>query len=258
MLIDWFTVVAQAVNFLILVWLMRRFLYTPILNAIDAREKLIEKKVSGAASKMTDATAQLADYKDKNEKFEEQRKDLLQKATDEAKTERQRLVEAARQEGDDLRNKQHKALADEQVQLSAAVSLRAKAEVFSIARKALADLSSSSLENSMIDVFGQRLRALDPAAKETLKAAFTSDGEKPVVRTTFELAEPEKVLVRQLVAETFGTENSLQFETSPSLVSGIELTANGEKIAWSIQEYLRALDDSVSELLTKPAVPAKT
>ena len=35
MLIDWFTVFAQAVNFLILVWLLKRFLYKPILHAID-------------------------------------------------------------------------------------------------------------------------------------------------------------------------------------------------------------------------------
>ena len=43
MLIDWFTVAAQALNFLILVWLMKRFLYKPILHAIDAREERIAK-----------------------------------------------------------------------------------------------------------------------------------------------------------------------------------------------------------------------
>ena len=37
MLIDWFTVGAQALNFIILVWLLKRFLYKPILDAIDAR-----------------------------------------------------------------------------------------------------------------------------------------------------------------------------------------------------------------------------
>jgi F-type H+-transporting ATPase subunit b len=41
MLIDWFTVAAQIVNFLILVWLLKHFLYKPILDAIDAREKRI-------------------------------------------------------------------------------------------------------------------------------------------------------------------------------------------------------------------------
>ena len=41
MLIDGFTVGAQVLNFLILVWLMKRFLYQPILDAIDAREQRI-------------------------------------------------------------------------------------------------------------------------------------------------------------------------------------------------------------------------
>ena len=51
MLIDWFTVGAQALNFLILVWLMKHFLYKPILNAIDAREKLIATELADAAAK---------------------------------------------------------------------------------------------------------------------------------------------------------------------------------------------------------------
>ena len=51
MLIDWFTVGAQAVNFLILVWLLRQFLYKPILNAIDAREKRIASELADANAK---------------------------------------------------------------------------------------------------------------------------------------------------------------------------------------------------------------
>ncbi len=53
MLIDWFTVGAQLLNFLILVWLMKRFLYKPVLDAIDAREKLIATELADAAAKKT-------------------------------------------------------------------------------------------------------------------------------------------------------------------------------------------------------------
>ena len=51
MLIDWFTVGAQAVNFIILVWLLKRFLYKPILNAIDAREKRIATELAAAGAR---------------------------------------------------------------------------------------------------------------------------------------------------------------------------------------------------------------
>ncbi|MFQ3186924.1 MAG: F-type H+-transporting ATPase subunit b, partial [Marinomonas primoryensis] len=51
MLIDWFTVIAQLINFLVLVWLLKRFLYRPILNAIDAREKRIADELADADEK---------------------------------------------------------------------------------------------------------------------------------------------------------------------------------------------------------------
>lgn len=41
MLFDWFTVLAQIANFLILMWLLKRFSYKPVLDTIDAREKRI-------------------------------------------------------------------------------------------------------------------------------------------------------------------------------------------------------------------------
>ena len=55
MLIDWFTVGAQALNFIILVWLLKRFLYKPILNAVDAREQRIAAELADADAKRAEA-----------------------------------------------------------------------------------------------------------------------------------------------------------------------------------------------------------
>src|SRR3990172_6125549 len=102
MLIDWFTVGAQVLNFLVLVWLMRRFLYRPILNAIDAREKRIAKELADAAAKQAEARDEREEFQSKNEEFDRQRAALLAKATDEANTERQRLLDEARKAADAL------------------------------------------------------------------------------------------------------------------------------------------------------------
>src|ERR1700735_4485553 len=110
MLIDWFTVGAQALNFLILVWLLKRFLYKPILNAVDAREKLIATELSEARAKMTEAQKERDDFQHKNEVFDQQRAALFDKATDEAKTERQRLIDEARKAADALSAKRQEAL----------------------------------------------------------------------------------------------------------------------------------------------------
>ncbi|MGB5096847.1 MAG: hypothetical protein WBN82_02930, partial [Porticoccaceae bacterium] len=97
MLIDWFTVGAQVVNFLILVWLLKRFLYRPILDAIDAREKRIASELADAAAGMAEAVATRDDFDRKSEAFEQQRATLLKQATDAAKAERHRLMDEARQ-----------------------------------------------------------------------------------------------------------------------------------------------------------------
>ena len=80
MLIDWFTVGAQALNFLILVWLMKRFLYKPILHAIDAREKRIATELADADAKKAEAQKERDEFQHKNEEFDQQRAALLSKA----------------------------------------------------------------------------------------------------------------------------------------------------------------------------------
>jgi len=96
MLIDWFTVGAQALNFIILVWLLKRFLYQPILNAVDAREKKIAAELADADSKKAEAQQERDEFQRKNEEFEQHRAALFAKATEEAKAEGQRLREEAR------------------------------------------------------------------------------------------------------------------------------------------------------------------
>src|SRR5476651_363481 len=135
MLIDWFTVGAQVLNFLILVWLMRRFLYRPILQAIDAREKRIAAELADADAKRAEAKKDRDEFQHKNEEFDRQRAALLAKATDEAKTERQRLLEEARKAADALSAKRAEALKNDAKNLGEAVARRTQEEVFAIARK---------------------------------------------------------------------------------------------------------------------------
>ena len=137
MLIDWFTVAAQVVNFLILVWLLKRFLYRPILDAIDAREKRIAAELADADAKKAEARKERDEFQHKNEAFEQQRAALLSQATEEAKAERQRLLDEARQAADALSAKRMQTLSNDTHNLNQAIRRRTQQEVFAIARKAL-------------------------------------------------------------------------------------------------------------------------
>src|SRR5664279_1334761 len=192
MLIDWFTVGAQALNFLILVWLMRHFPYKPILNAIDAREKKIAAELADAAAKKAEAQKDRDEFQHKNEEFDQQRATLLSKATDDANAERQRLLDEARRAADALSAERQDALRNDAHHLNQAIIRRTQHEVFAIARKALADLATTSLEERLGDVFTRRLREMDGKAKESLAKALKTAAVPAVVRSAFDLPAKQR------------------------------------------------------------------
>jgi len=255
MLINWFTVGAQALNFLILVWLMRRFLYKPILGAIAAREKRIATELADADAKKAEAGKERDEFQQKNEEFDQQRAALLGKATDEANAERQRLLEEARQAADTLSAKRQETLRNDAHNLNQAIRRRTRQEVLAIARKALTDLATTSLEERMGEVFTRRLREMDGEAKERLAEALKTASEPALVRSAFDLGAEQRAAIQKALNETFSAEIRVRFQAAPDVISGIELTANGHKVAWSIAEYLASLEKGVDELLKEKERP---
>jgi F-type H+-transporting ATPase subunit b len=255
MLIDWFTVAAQALNFLILVWLLKHFLYQPILDAIDAREKRIAAELADADAKKAEAKKERDAFQHKNDEFDQQRTALLSQATVEAKAERQRLINEARSEADALSTKRQDALKREQQSLNDEITRRTREEVFAIARKTLSDLAGTSLEERMSELFSRRLRKLNDDAKEDLAEALNTASAPALVRSAFDLPAEQRAAIQNALNETFSDEIQVRFETAPDVISGIELTANGRKVAWSIADYLASLEKSVGELLMEPSKP---
>ncbi len=255
MLINWFTVIAQAINFLILVWLLQRFLYKPLLHAIDEREKGIATQLAQAEAKVAEAQKERDDFQHKNEAFDQERAALLKKATDDSGSERQRLLGEAKKDADALRAKRHEALRTEQRNLSQDIVRWTQTEVFAITRKTLADLAAASLEERIGEVLVDRVRALSGAAKEQLANAFKASDHTVSVHSAFDLPPAQRSAIESAVKETFAPDAHVQFETAPELVSGIEVSTNGQKIAWSIADYMSTLEKSAGELLHQDAKP---
>lgn len=252
MLIDWFTISAQVVNFIILVWLMKRFLYKPVLKAIDAREERIAAELADADATRAEAQRERAEFQQKNEQFDQERAALFGQVSEEAKAERQRLLGEAREAADEMTAKRLETLRSEAQDLSHTIGRRTRDEVFAVSRMALKDLAGASLEERMSEAFTQRLRALDSQGRAQLEAALRTASEPAVVRSAFELPMEQRADIKRALKEVFSADIALRFETAPGLIGGIELSTNGQKVAWSIDDYLGSLEKSVGELLEKP------
>ncbi len=239
MLFDWFTMGAQVLNFVVLVWLMKHFLYQPILRAIAAREKLVADQLANATAAKTEAQKEKNLFSKKNQDYDAQSATLLTQAQTSAKVEAQKLLEAAKKSASDWSSKQHVAFLNEEKNLHEAVSQRAQTEIFSIARKTLADLAGVDVERRMVDVFIQRLREV--SGKE-------SKGPT-IVRSAFNLLSDQRAKIEEAIKSIFTDDAAVKFEISPGLICGIVLFRNETKIAWSIDDYLISMQGAVKDLL---------
>lgn len=243
MQIDWFTVVAQALNFLVLMWLLKRFLYNPILNAISTREKLISDQLAHAKAIEAEAQKEQVNFKKKNEAFDKQRAGLLRDAKKAAETERDRLLSQAKEEVDILRNKRKEALVQELNDLKESTARKIQSEVFFTTKKVLHDLVDESLEDRMIAIFITHLRVL--SAEDLTMLGVDDHASQPVhISSAFVLSEANKTTIKKAVKETLNTD-TLIFKIVPALLSGIELSVAGHKLAWSISDYMSHMKDSI-------------
>jgi len=249
MKISWFTVLAQIINFIILIWLLKRFLYKPVLKAIDEREKKIASELKDARAKETEAKKEQAEFQKKNEKFDHEKKALMDKAVAETNEERDKLIKAAKDEAAALRSKLIKALAEMQDKLDHDITQKTQQEVFAIAGKTLADLASLSLEEQSVKIFIKRLSELKKKEKKQFTETFKSGSGPVLVRSAYDLPKKQQTEIESAVKELSGVKMQFQFKTAPELISGIELSSNGYKLAWSISEYLNSLKKSIEETM---------
>ena len=146
-------------------------------------------------------------------------------------------------------SKRQESLRAEEQNLHQAISRRTQQEVFAIARKTLSDLATVSLEERLGEVFTRRLREMNGNTKDALGKALKTSSDPGIVRSTFDLPADQRAAIQNALNETFSAEVRVRYETTPDLIGGIELTANGQKVAWSIADYLASMEQGVDELL---------
>jgi F-type H+-transporting ATPase subunit b len=260
MLIDWFTVSAQAINFLILVALLKRFLYQPVLEAIDAREKKIAARLQSAAQRETQAQQQRDDFQRRSEVLEHDREGILLSASAQAAVERQALLEAARKDSQALRERLFEVVGKEREELGRRLVTQTQAEVVALTRQVLADLAGVSLEERMVSSFIDNLRRLPKdsqvmpgQAPRSTSGAGSPEGvgsaRTTIVRSAFDLSLPQRAALKTAVLESLGADTVLHFESSPGLVCGVELSVSGVKLAWSVVDYLGSVSQQVLALV---------
>jgi F-type H+-transporting ATPase subunit b len=249
MLIDWFTVVAQLLNFLALIWLLRRFLYRPVLKALDEREKKIAGELSHAAAVEAEAGRQRDAWQRKNEEFDKQLDELMHKAARDAETTKASLLDEARKEHEALQTRLRESLDRERSEREHEATSKIRKEVFALAGKVLAELADTTLEERMVGVFCRHLHAARQKEIEAMAEAMREQLARPVVRSSFELEPELRRQIEEAVRKLLSSDAPLTFETAEGIGAGIELCVDGRCLAWNLESALESLDAAIESRL---------
>ncbi|MBE9502578.1 MAG: F0F1 ATP synthase subunit B [Proteobacteria bacterium] len=251
MLIDWFTVFAQIVNFLILIWLLNKFLYGPIIAAMDRREEKIALRLQEAGQKGDEAAKEMALYRQKNEEITKRREEMLSQAREDAERLRKELAGKAREEVGEVRKRWHEAIKQEKDSFLKELKKRAGKQVYAIARRALTDLSDSDLERRITSVFIKQIEGLDKGRRRKLADAIRQSGQTVIISSASQLDMNVKQQITRTVHDHLLTSIDVHYETSPHILCGIELKASGYVLGWNLGEYLKTLEEELSRALEK-------
>lgn len=255
--IDLFTLFAQIFNFVILMLLLKRFLYKPIVRTMDERERRIGADLDEAEHKLEEANREAAVCHAERQEIEDKRGELLSTAQEEAAAWRRDLIQEARDEIEERQERWRQSVEREKESFLRDLRQRAGEQVYEISRRALEDLAGVELERHIIETFITRL----PDAGEPGFEAFAAPAAEPtptsdepesewrpkaVICTAFEIDDKTRMRVEAAVRQRLAGDFDLRFEVSPDLISGIELRAGGLTAAWSLQQYLETLDENLS------------
>ena len=243
--IDWFVFLAQIFNFLLLMYLLKRFLYGRIIKAMDDREAKIAARFAEAEELKGKANEAAELYEKRNQ--------MLNEATMAADAKRKELMEKVREEVDAVKARWQDMLAREHDAFFYDLRQRAAKQLYATARKALADLADVELEERIVDEFIRRVKALDEEKSIQIRKAISGGGNRVVIQSAFGISEPMQAQIEESLKKQITNGFTIRYLEQPDIVSGIELRVNGHKIAWSLNEYLETLVESLTETLQKEA-----
>jgi len=246
---DWFTLIAQVVNFLVLVWLLKHLLYPRIVKAMNDREAKIASRLEEAAQKRAEAEREADLFRTRNRELDEQRDQMLARAKEEAESHRRELMEAARLETEAAQAQWLESLQRERQGLFQDLRERLGQQVFAFARHALKELGDAELEGQILKVFVERLPTLDPTGREAIVAAVRDSDREVEIRTAFPVLPEVRESVSRSLREQLDDSVDVRFTTVPELICGIELRAHSHRLVWNLDSYLEGLEARVFEVL---------
>jgi F-type H+-transporting ATPase subunit b len=254
MLIDWFTVVAQIVNFVILLVALKYLLYDRVLEAMERRRREFAEREAETERLQKEAEREASHLEERRREMEANWENMIDEARREADERRRELLEEARAEVEQQERQWRDSIRARQDRLLAELQQSTGEQATAITRRALSDLADADLEGGMVAEFVGRLEELTEAHDDEVVQALRDEGEDvPVrVRTSFELTDVQRDEIRRTLRKLVEDgHREVEWERDPDLIAGVVVEIGARSIGWTIDSYLDSLRESFAEVVRR-------
>lgn len=255
MQIDWITVAAQIINFLVLVWLLHRYLYGPIVRAMNNREERIASRLREAAESKDAAEREASEYRSQREALDKNTQHILGRAAEVAESTRRLLEETARREAEERRKEWLKQVDDEKEEFLHDMRRRSAEHVLALARRTLSELADAQLEERVAAAFSRQIEDIQPHLRDRLVKACRHAGGKIVVQTALALDAEAQRRITRAVHKGITETAEVSYEHNEDTTSGIELRVGSQTLAWNFASFLDEFEQRLSRDLSEVSPP---
>ncbi len=254
MIINWYTVIFQMINFLLLVFLLKRFLYGPVIEMMAEREQNILAREEEAKATRLEAAAAKEALSLEKERLKESQNTLLEETRKSAEEEKVKLQKEARQEVQEVRGRWAAALKKEQEAFAKELRIRLGRQASELARRCLEELADARLEELVLENFLLNLKALSEEDKHNFAAGMKSAQGQVHLYSAFTLKDEQKEMVAQALTEALGlgpAEPQLLWKKQKELICGLELESGGFRLSWNIEQYVQVMEKEILKNLNE-------
>ncbi len=220
--IDGWTLAFQAINFLVLVWLLQHFLYRPVRRIIEARRAEAGRALAEAEAAERRAEGAAGDYQRRAAALIAEREQMLTDARARIEEERSSMLAEARAEAAALHARERRTLDTEREALAGDIRAQAADLAIALARKLLADVAPATVAETFVGRAADHLAAM-PADERTAVLAEPSGARRVRVETAPMLDAAAQARCRTRLAAILDGDDMIEFTEAPELIAGARL-----------------------------------
>jgi len=220
--IDWWTLALQTVNVLVLIWILSRFFFRPIMDIVARRQEEASRVLTDAAKSRQDADAARADAEKARDAIGKERDRLIAEAQKTAKTAKDEMLAQASNDIAKRRSEAEAAMTRDRAAADEAVIARASDLSVDIGRRLLERLPPGTAFDAFLEGLCRELKALPAETRESLASATTA-GHPIEIVTAAPVPDADIDRVRGALTDAFGAPLPLEFRSDPDVIAGIEL-----------------------------------